>query len=97
MSPNVHFLIYFLYWIFAANIWGIYVTRRVSVRPSGAGSGKVCNFFNIYIYLYWIFFANIWGIYVTRRVSVRPSGAGSAGKCTFVYIYICIGYNISLS
>ena len=37
MSPNVHFL----YWIFAANILGIYVTRRVSVRPSGAGSGKV--------------------------------------------------------
>ena len=40
MSPNVHFLIYFLYWIFSANIWGIYVTRRVSVRPLGAGSGK---------------------------------------------------------
>ena len=26
----------YLYWIFAANIWGIYVTRRDSVRPSGA-------------------------------------------------------------
>ena len=26
----------YLYGIFVANIWGIYVTRRVSVRPSGA-------------------------------------------------------------
>ena len=26
----------YLYWIFAATIWGMYVTRRVSVRPSGA-------------------------------------------------------------
>ena len=59
------FLVYFLYWIFAANIWGMYVPRRVSMRIFE------------YIYLYWIFVANILGIYVTRRVSVRPSGAGS--------------------
>ena len=26
----------YLYWIFFANIWGIYFTRRVSVRPSAA-------------------------------------------------------------
>ena len=37
----------YLYWIFAANIKGIYVNGRVSVRPSGAGSGNV--HFLIYI------------------------------------------------
>ena len=49
-SGKVIFLIYiYLYWIFFANIWGIYVTRRVSVRPSGAGSVGKCTFFYIYI------------------------------------------------
>ena len=40
----------YLYWIFVANIWGIYVTRRVSVRPSGAGLGNV-HFLYIYIFV----------------------------------------------
>ena len=48
-SGKVIFLIYmYLYWIFVANIWGIYVTRRVSVRPSGAGLGNV----HFYIYIF---------------------------------------------
>ena len=36
------------YWIYSANIWGMYVIWRVSVRPSGAGlgnmSGQECTF-----------------------------------------------------
>ena len=33
----------FIYWcwIYSANNWGIYVSWRVSVRPSGAGLGNV--------------------------------------------------------
>ena len=31
----------YLYWIYCANNWGIYVSWRVSVRPSGAGLGNV--------------------------------------------------------
>ena len=30
----------YLYWIYSANIWGIYDNWRVSVRPLGAGLGK---------------------------------------------------------
>ena len=30
----------YLYWIYSANIWGIYGSWRVSVRPSGAGLGN---------------------------------------------------------
>ena len=33
----------YLYWIFSANIWGIYYSWRVSVRPSGAGLGNMCQ------------------------------------------------------
>merc|ERR1712001_789088 len=29
------------YWIYSANIWGMYVSWRVSVRPSGAGLGNM--------------------------------------------------------
>ena len=29
-----------LYWIYSANIWGIYDSWRLSVRPSGAGLGN---------------------------------------------------------
>ena len=29
------------YWIYSANIWGMYVIWRVSVRPSGAGLGNM--------------------------------------------------------
>merc|ERR1712001_280488 len=40
------------YWIYSANIWGIYVIWRVSVRPSGAGlgniSGQECTFSYMY-------------------------------------------------
>ena len=56
----------YLYWIYSANIWGIYDNRRVSVRPSGAGSGKrwiVDHVSFEYIYFYWIYFANILGIF----------------------------------
>ena len=40
------------YWIYSANIWGMYVIWRVSVRPSGAGlgniSGQECTFSYMY-------------------------------------------------
>ena len=40
------------YWIYSANIWGMCVIWRVSVRPSGAGlgniSGQECTFSYMY-------------------------------------------------
>ena len=43
---------YYYYWIYSANIWGMYVIWRVSVRPSGAGlgniSGQECTFSYMY-------------------------------------------------
>merc|ERR1712001_562959 len=40
------------YWIYSANIWGMYVIWRVSVRPSSAGvgniSGQECTFSYMY-------------------------------------------------
>ena len=39
---DVHVELYlYLYWIYAANIWGIYVSWRFSVRLSDAGLGNV--------------------------------------------------------
>ena len=44
--------IIYLNWIYSANIWGIYVIWRVSVRPSGARlgnmSGQECTFSYMY-------------------------------------------------
>ena len=76
----------YLYWIYSANIWGIYENWRVSVRPSGAGFGKrwIGDHVSVeYMYLYWIYFANILGIFDSWRVSVRPSGAGLGNKKIF--------------
>ena len=39
----------YLYWIYAANIWGIYVSWRFSVRLSDAGLGNV--HFVMYIFV----------------------------------------------
>merc|ERR1712001_309317 len=40
------------YWIYSANIWGMYIIWRVSVRPAGAGlgniSGQECTFSYMY-------------------------------------------------
>ena len=47
------YLVYW-YWIYSANIWGMYVIWTVSVRPSGAGlgniSGQECTFSYSYMY-----------------------------------------------
>ena len=76
----------YLYWIYSAKIRGIYDSWRVSVRPSGAGSGKrwIGDHVSVeYMYLYWIYFAHIWGIYDSWMVSVRPLGAGLRNKQIF--------------
>ena len=41
------------YWIYHANTWGMNVSWRVSVRPSGAGWGNI--YFEKYILVKYIF------------------------------------------
>ena len=41
------------YWIYHANTWGMNVSWRVSVRPSGAGWGNI--YFEKYILVEYIF------------------------------------------
>ena len=53
-----------MYWIYSANIWGIYDSWRVSVRPSGAGLGNMCQL-NIYICIGYIL--PTFGGYMTVR------------------------------
>ena len=66
---NIYFEQYLLveyiywYWIYHANTWGMSVSWRVSVCPSGTGLGE-CTFLEYvsveYICWYWIYHANTW-------------------------------------
>ena len=82
----------YLYWIYSANIWGIYDSWRVSVRPSGAGLGNMCQL-NIYICIGYIL--PTFGGYMTiggYLCALWALGWGSARlgnmcQLNFIYLY----------